>query len=251
MGLLAAALRLAAQVDSLAPAPADSLPRRAPLKGGVVAAPPDSQPAPGPGPRLTLRYRASQIAEALERQLPYRYEEEGKARLRIPIPWREAIDLPFVKAFDAAGPRPPYDPVMAWQRSALLPGWGQIYNKSYLKLPVFYAGYAGAVWWISYNQQQYERYGLNYRCAVRTLPCSVEEALSGFDAQGLRQQRDSFRKNRDTAYLILLGWHSLQVIEAFVNAHLKDFDISEDLSFGPGLTPGPLSAPVMTLAWRF
>ncbi len=165
--------------------------------------------------------------------LPELYEEEERLKLKIKIPWREDFVIPyFPRGLLPADPTPPYLPEIAWQRSAILPGLGQIYNQSGWKVPLFWGGYAAIAWWIDYNQAQYQRFGRAYLWSVDDNPSTVDTQLSQrYDSQGLRTARNQFRQNRDNAFLILLGWHGLQILEAYIDAHLSDFDVSEDLSW--------------------
>ncbi|MDX2249556.1 MAG: DUF5683 domain-containing protein [Bacteroidia bacterium] len=192
------------------------------LYGQVDTLPSDTIPAK----------KIQEIVETVKNELPRMETAEDKLRLRIQFPWRDDILIPLPKAFAPTGARPPFDPDIAYQRSLILPGWGQAYNKSYWKIPFFYAGYGAFVWWINYNQQQYQRHGVAYQCALGLLPdCTLDPEFASYDAAGIRTRRDKFRRDRDYGIILMLGWHGLHVIEAYVDAHLNGFDVSEDLSF--------------------
>lgn len=171
---------------------------------------------------------------SIKESVPEVYEDQElkKYRLKFKIPWREnEIVIPFPKGFTKQPNPPPYDPAVAWQRSAIFPGWGQAYNRSYWKIPFFYVGYGGFVWWINYNNSQYRRFGTAYQLAIDDISGNEDAELSErFDSAGLRTQRNQFRSRRDNAYLLLAGWHVVQIAEAYVHAHLRGFDVSEDLS---------------------
>ena len=176
------------------------------------------------------------VKQKVKKQLPEVYTENEAVKLKIKIPWRDDLVLPYLKGLTKQSRPPPYDPTVAWQRSAVIPGWGQGYNRSYWKIPIFYAGYGAAIWWFNFNQQQYIRFGNAYFWTIDDNPdTNDEELLLRFDATRLRQRRDAFRQSRDQAVLIFLGWHVIQIAEAYVNAHLKGFDVSEDLSVKTGL----------------
>ena len=140
----------------------------------------------------------------------------------------------------APGPRPPYDPAIAWKRSAIFPGWGQIYNKAYWKLPLVYGTYVGVGLVYNYNRTNYRKFRQAY------IERSDEDPTNDFNTiesevvtlDGIRRGREFFRKNRDLSVIAILGVHALQMVEAYVDAHLKGFDISDDLSFDtrPSLT---------------
>jgi len=264
--------QLLAQVDSVAqmpdtalvdtpPAPStpiDSLSAPTPIPipagfglidsaGGVSAPPPwlREELARSSGPIAKVRHALEDYQAEYGPQL---YERaDGKARLYLRLPQRDSIVLPFPKGFLRTPLPPPYDPAIAWQRSALLPGLGQAYTGGYWKIPLWWSGYAAIGWWLDFNQRQYRFFGDAYFClAVEGGEgCTIPADLQGVDASGLRAQRNQFRQRRDNAILWLVAWHSLQVIEAFVAAHLKEFDVSDDLTLR--LTPakpmaGPLSA---------
>lgn len=208
------------QTDSTSLAPTDSL-----LPAGRPAW--FVEPADTVKPTILQEVRTYLKAEVL----PELIETEERTQLKIRIPWREDVIIPYVPPglLPAESP-PPYNPTVAWQRSALFPGLGQVYNGSSWKVPIFWAGYGAAAWWISYNHSQYRRFGLAYSWAVDNNPATVDEELAQrYDAQGLRSARNEFRQNRDNGVLILLGWHGLQMIEAYVDAHLNDFDVTDDL----------------------
>ena len=127
-------------------------------------------------------------ATAIKDNLPEIKEINEKYRLTIKIPWREKdLNIPYPKGFTKQPNPPPYDPAVAWQRSAIFPGWGQAYNQSYWKIPIFYGGYGVFVWWINFNNVRYRRFGTAYLLALD----GVQTELSArFDTEGLRTQRN-------------------------------------------------------------
>lgn len=193
-------------------------------------------------PKGPLHIRVYQV---LKEQVPEVYHnEEDKLRLHIPIAWREDIDIPLPKAFERVGARPPFDPVVAWQRSLIIPGWGQIYNRDYWKLPIFLVGYGAATWWVLYNHNLYLELRVAYRASLTIDLTDDDPRFSNFDSEGIRNLREDFRNRRDQGILILAGWHVVQVAEAYVAAHMKGFDVSKDLS----LRPHPTLIPSQGLA---
>lgn len=172
-----------------------------------------------------------QVVQTLEAQLPEVYKDSGKLKLHIPIFWREDIYMPLPKAFEKTGPRPPYDPTVAWQRSLILPGWGQAYNRGYWKMPIFYVGYVAGAVWIGYNHRLYLQTRQAFLAKISPDPFDDDPTFQNFDSEGIRRLRNEFRNQRDQGVLILAGWHLVQVAEAYVDAHMKGYDVSEDLSF--------------------
>ena len=131
-------------------------------------------------------------------------------------------------------------PRVATIRSAIIPGWGQAYNRKYWKIPIVYGalGVTGSVF--IYNIKQYR----NLRFAFITLRDTVtadfpkvaaelQPFMNKGDANSLnslRNYRDEYRKNVDYSVLFILLFWGLQVVDATVDAHLREFDISPDLS---------------------
>ncbi|MEM6765244.1 MAG: DUF5683 domain-containing protein [Bacteroidota bacterium] len=139
---------------------------------------------------------------------------------------------PYILRLLFAGKRPPYDADIAWQRSAIFPGWGQIYNKGYWKVPLVYGAYIGMGAVIVYNNDQYNRFRTAYLARVDDDPDTEDtEFPDTISTQGLRDARDRARRGRDYAIILSVGVHVLQIIEAYVDANLKDFNTDNDLAF--------------------
>lgn len=188
--------------------------------------------------------RIQKVWQEVQAQLPELYEENNKMRLRIHFPWRDDVVLPFPKGVLPQPRPPPYDATVAWQRSLLIPGWGQAYNRAYWKIPVFLVGYGGGIWFASFNQTEYLRYRTAFLCKLDDA-CDPGLEFASLDSEGIRNRRNNFRQNRDYAILGVIGWHLIQVAEAYVDAHLNDFDVSDDLSleFSPSMQTLPYAYP--------
>lgn len=145
-------------------------------------------------------------------------------------------------------------------RSAMIPGWGQIYNKKYWKLPLVYGALAIPVSTIAYNLDWYkkcrEAYNIRYfndtSRVVPDLPTDgIDQQLQPLSTQSLRLYRNEFRKNVDLSVLALLAVWGLNVLDATVDGHLRSFNVSDDLSLkldpGPGF-PGQTMS--VGLVWR-
>lgn len=173
-----------------------------------------------------------------------------KARLRLKFPWRESVDVPIPKGFLPSPWTEVPDPDVSWQRALMFPGLGQVYNRSSWKVPIFYLGYGAVGGWMAYTQSQYSLYQTAFFCFENG--CTIPSQAVG-DGEGLRTQRESWRQRRDQAILIIIAWHGISAVEAYVDAHLKDFDVSDDLSFkmGPTMISGPAPALGMGLSFRF
>ena len=131
-----------------------------------------------------------------------------------------------------------HSPRKAAIRSAIIPGWGQAYNKKYWKIPIVYAALGTSAYIFFDNINWYNKYRLAYSVSQdpnRTDISKVDPRLVILIEQGqeesLRYQRNNFRRYVDySAVAFILLW-GLNVVDAAVDAHLKSFDVSPDLSF--------------------
>lgn len=119
-----------------------------------------------------------------------------------------------------------YQPRKALLYAAILPGMGQVYNKKYWKLPIVYGGfYVLTSFAVRYNQlhEKYktELFGL--------LENPGTKAPSGFSETQLRSITDTYRRQRDYFLILNTFWYFLQMIDAHVDAHLKEFDLNPQL----------------------
>ncbi len=128
-------------------------------------------------------------------------------------------------------------PRIATLRSALIPGWGQAYNREYWKIPLVYGVLAIPVTLYFYNNSYYKKTKFAYeaRYKEQVLKDSsdvplIDPELKNLGIISLQSYRNSFRRDRDFSILwFLLAW-GLQVMDATVFAHLKQFDVSGDLT---------------------
>lgn len=133
----------------------------------------------------------------------------------------------------------PFIPAKATMYSAVLPGLGQAYNRQYWKMPIVYAFIGGATAFLIFYQNKYNDYRRAYIEYNDQDPFTNNWQNLGLPsyynssqiAQTISRGRDVYRNNRDYALLAVVLTYALNVIEANVAAHLKDFNIEEDLSF--------------------
>ncbi len=128
-------------------------------------------------------------------------------------------------------------PSTATKRSALIPGWGQAYNKQYWKIPLVYGIIAIPTATYIYNNSMYNKTKFAYEAKFKEAlgdPSDVEKIdpeLKNLSASSLQSYRNLFRKDRDYSIMwFILTW-GINVIDATVSGHLKEFDITNDLSF--------------------
>ncbi|MFV0365385.1 MAG: DUF5683 domain-containing protein [Mangrovibacterium sp.] len=135
--------------------------------------------------------------------------------------------------------------------SAILPGLGQIYNKKWWKVPILYGGFATLGYFINYNNNYYVKYKQAYSDIIDDDP--MTNSFMNLDIEGhwdwsnsnqvtqfgnrLNKAQESARRNRDMLIICTVGVYALQIIDAAVDAHFFDFDISDDLSLQWGIVP--------------
>ena len=141
-----------------------------------------------------------------------------------------------------------HSPQKAAIRSALIPGWGQAYNEKYWKIPIVYTALAIPAYLFVDNLKWYNK--TKYAYLVVATNCTDPDSLSKVDPElkpfvdrkmssELVNYRNEFRRNVDySALFFLLAW-GLNVIDASVDGHLKEFDVSPDLSMMLKPSMGP------------
>lgn len=117
-------------------------------------------------------------------------------------------------------------PMGAVYRSLVFPGWGQYYVESYWKIPLFTGGMIASAY-IAVNN--HIKYSDKVKEIDNFLAISPEnENSSRHDL--FKRQREVYRDNRDQALFVLAGVYIVSAIDAYVGAHLFDFDVSDDVS---------------------
>jgi len=150
-----------------------------------------------------------------------------------------------------------YDPRKALLYAAVVPGLGQIYNKKYWKLPLVYGGFFGIGYAINFYQQNYKEYkvqlfynldhGFEDDNDINTNP---ETNPSGYTTGQLRTIVDKSRRERDFWVIMMGAMYILQMVDAHVDAHLKEFDLNPNLrvSIQPGIDQSELLGRQNSLA---
>jgi len=160
-----------------------------------------------------------------------------------------------------------HSPKKATVYALVLPGLGQVYNKKYWKLPIVYAGFGTLAYFIVNNTRYYRDFRDAYAYATNPGPSNRELAIefSGkpslffpssydtdppnelpyrYNASQLLEGREYYRRNLEVSYIVTGLWYILTVVDATVDAHFFDYNISDDLSMK--LTPW-ISPPVAGL----
>jgi hypothetical protein len=116
-------------------------------------------------------------------------------------------------------------PRKALYRSLMIPGWGQIYNKRAWKVPIVYAALGGMTAVALWNRSKYREFADYYRKSVDKQP----HPYDFLSAASLHSIRDSYRQNMELSWIGVAAIYGLQAMEAYINAHLKTFDITDDI----------------------
>jgi hypothetical protein len=153
-----------------------------------------------------------------------------------------------------------HSPRKAAVRSAIIPGWGQAYNKKIWKIPIIYAALGTTAVIFVNNLQTYKEYKFAYTAKYEashppfdsTKYHQMDTIYIHISAESLKQGRDQFRKYVDYAAVFFIIFWGLNVVDAAVDAHLKAFDISPDLSLKikPSYDPIANSAGI-SLVFKF
>lgn len=146
------------------------------------------------------------------------------------------------------------DPMKVVWTAAVIPGFGQVLNRQYWKLPIVYGGFLVCGYALSWNSKYYQSYKTAYRDIIDNDPTTnsfldilppgytVEGQMGGYAnyTNVLNTRQNTFRRYRDLSIFACVAYYGLTIIEAFVSAHLYDFDISPDLSMS--VTPALMSS---------
>ncbi len=122
-----------------------------------------------------------------------------------------------------------HSPAKAALFSAVIPGLGQVYNKKHLMIPIVYGGLATTFYFAQTNRVQYKFFKEAYIARVLNQP--VNPALEEYSTESLELQMNTYRQNMEWSWVGFVAVYLLNVVEANVSAHLKSFDVSDDLSW--------------------
>lgn len=124
----------------------------------------------------------------------------------------------------------------------VIPGGGQIYNRKYWKLPIVYGGFVGCFYAMRWNGMMYDSYQQAYMDIMDDDPNTksyenmmhlgnkIDESNMERYKKVFKNRKDRFRRWRDLSMFCMIGVYALSVIDAYVDASLSQFDISDDLS---------------------
>lgn len=143
---------------------------------------------------------------------------------------------------DSVKPKPEHSPRKATIRSAMVPGWGQAYNKKYWKIPIVYGALGTAAGFFIYNRKEY----IDARDAYRNMMDGdntnnnlIKPKFQPVDPEAVRQYRIAVRQYVDYSVLAFIILWGLNVVDATVDGHLKAFEVNDNLSLhiNPSYSP--------------
>ena len=120
------------------------------------------------------------------------------------------------------------------------PGAGQIYNRKYWKLPIVYGGFVGCAYALNWNNKMYRDYSQAYLDIMDDDPNTksyqdflpLNSSIAGQEERFkeiFRKRKDVYRRQRDLSIFAFIGVYLLSIVDAYVDAELSDFDISNDI----------------------
>ena len=139
-----------------------------------------------------------------------------------------------------------YNPNVAVRRSLIIPGWGQATNKKYWKIPLVYGALGTTGYIFFFNIRQYKDAKNAYILATDSDPLNDDQIKQPYfsvkdQPERIRTYRNEVRQNVDYSVLFFIAFWGLNVMDAAVDAHLKSFDVSDELSLGIKAGYSPLA----------
>ncbi|MCS6834229.1 MAG: DUF5683 domain-containing protein [Flammeovirgaceae bacterium] len=138
-------------------------------------------------------------------------------------------------------------PAQAAMLSVVFPGGGQLYNKSYWKIPIFYSVLSFLGYTVRKNHDEYIEARNNHIYLTDKDPTNDRlidrQRFPGFQAQNFIDRRDRYRRERDYYLILSILWYGVSVADAAVDAHFEGFDVSDNLSLK--ISPRLESIPVV------
>ena len=126
----------------------------------------------------------------------------------------------------------PTAPSKAAFYSAVLPGLGQGFNKKYWKIPIVYAAIGTSVYSYDFNQKKYWDYRNAYKSRKAGYKNDQYQNLI-LDDDRLLDGAEFHKKNRDLSMVFIVGFYILNILDANIDAHLKQYNVNESLTIKP------------------
>ena len=151
------------------------------------------------------------------------------------------------------------EPLRATMLAVALPGFGQIYNRKYWKVPFVYAGFGGVIYALHFNSKEYNIFMKAYQDFTDNIPATnsylslfhnvdpatydpvKEPGNYAWYKERMLRQVDYYKKYRDLSYIGIAAWYLVTILDANVDASLYNYDISNDLDLKVEPVVSPLS----------
>ncbi len=149
---------------------------------------------------------------------------------------------------DSLSAKEPYDPLAPARAafySAVIPGLGQAYNKKYWKIPIVYAGMGAGIYFYLQNDKDYDRFRDAYK---RRLAGYTDDEFYGTGStpvisdDRLIDAQKTAQKNKDVSIIVTVAFYLLNIVDANVDSHLRQYNVNDDLSLQPNLNFNSLNA---------
>ena len=156
------------------------------------------------------------------------------------------------KPAKTAKAKKPHSPTKATIMSACLPGLGQVYNGKWWKVPIVYAGLGGLGYLVYSNYSDYSAYLHAYEFQTGDLPEGVTlnahetELANKYSSSQLQTYKESYRRDFEFYTILTVAWYGLNILDACVDGHLYNYDISDDLSLSVDPYLRPTEPPIKT-----
>jgi len=135
----------------------------------------------------------------------------------------------------------PLRPAKAAFYSAVLPGLGQVYNKRYWKVPLVYGAIGASIYTYDLNHKNYLRYRNAYKRRIAGYnDDEFQNLISSTDR--LVDGQEFYKRNRDRSMIFILGFYFLNILDANIDAHLKQYNVNSDLTVKPYFDVAPVGA---------
>ena len=147
----------------------------------------------------------------------------------------------------------PLSPSKAAFYSAVFPGGGQAYNKKYWKVPLAWAAVGIPTYFYLNNNSEYKRYRKAYKLRKTGLvdEFTLDDGTELISLTGLERAQKTLRGNRDLSLLVVIIGYILQIVEASVNAHLLQFDASDNITVNPTILSNPIKIEAPSVGFSF
>jgi len=126
----------------------------------------------------------------------------------------------------------PLRPSKAAFYSAVIPGLGQIFNKRYWKVPLVYGAIGASTYAYDFNEKNYKRYRNAYKRRISGFQDDEFQSIIS-DNNRLIDGQNFYKRNRDRSMLFIIGFYFLNILDANIDAHLKQYNVNSDLSIRP------------------